>query len=517
MSNIPNRSAAGLAPSASPSAAGPGRPIDIVLLLIAAAAMFVLSTRHGIGILPDSTRYMSLVDDPYDAPVYAWLLEAGTWLGATLGQTAYALALFFLCGNVWLIWRMLDGATQSRAAAAFGTALALFCPVFLGEQTVAMSEGPFIFSILITLFALLRYWKTERRIWLLWCGIGIGVSTLVRFTAPPLGAAIALILLITPRHPFMRRVADAATVGVAGAVIFLGWTVLSQLAVGRSIGRELAFHGHIDAQRWWWSLDSMTSMLLPTQVPLIARAAVLIALVAGGAVLCIWQAGRALREAAVPQQGARLLGLTLGLFFVCYMAFLYLAFALEANQHYTTRYLLPVYVTSVIMVTILLAEAAGAAGWIRQLRRGLIVLAVVVLAGHLVRSVDRVRDAYADGVGFANARWVNSPVVRAAGQLPRDAIIYTNGPDALAWLLQRRVRMTPHAVHWRTNQPDPLNPLPAQMARARADLAEGKTYFVMLDGIDWRHYLVTEGELKTQLGLKLVRQEKDGRIYTGQR
>ncbi len=487
--------------------------VDAALLVFVALVMFVLSTRHGIGILPDTTRYMRIVDDPFDAPLYTWLLMGGTLSGASLTQAAYAIALFFICANAWLVWWMLFRVTGARSYAAFGTAIILFCPVFVGMHVVAMSEAPFMFSILLTLLALLRYWETERPVWLLWCGVGLGLATLVRFTAPPLGAAIALVLLMVPRHPVTRRLMQVGLVGFTSAAIFLGWAALSQLAEGRSIGRDLAFYGELGPQKLLWSLDSMTSMLLPIQVPLAVRAFVLVVFLLSGIILSISQAPRGLREAAEPMRGARALALTLGLFFVFYMAFLLLAFLLEANQHYTTRYLLPVYVTTVMMMTTLLAEAATVGGAMKWLHHLLVALAMVVLAGHFVRTADRVRNNFNEGVGFASLTWVNSPAVHAVDQLPPGAIIYSNGPDAIAYLTKRRVHMIPHVVYPRMNREDPRNPLAAQLARLDADLAKGNTYIVFLDGVNWRRYLATESFLEKRLQLNLIRQEADGRIY----
>src|SRR3546814_14002459 len=98
------------------------------------------------------------------------------------------------------------------------------------------SSDLFIFAILVTLLTLLRYWETEERTWLLACGIGVGAASLVRFTAPPLGAAIAICLLINPRHPLRQRILDACRIAVVSGSIFVLWTFASEALVGRSSG-----------------------------------------------------------------------------------------------------------------------------------------------------------------------------------------------------------------------------------------------------------------------------------------
>src|SRR3546814_13371992 len=75
-------------------------------------------------------------------------------------------------------------------------------------------------------------------------------SDLVRFTAPPLGAAIAICLLINPRHPLRQRILDACRIAVVSGSIFVLWTFASEALVGRSTGRPLQFYGNMDSDAW---------------------------------------------------------------------------------------------------------------------------------------------------------------------------------------------------------------------------------------------------------------------------
>ena len=71
----------------------------------ASAIVFLLNTRHGIGVLPDSIGYMQLgATVARYAPLYTWLIEAFSLHEANVVATAKALGLALVCVNSLLIW-----------------------------------------------------------------------------------------------------------------------------------------------------------------------------------------------------------------------------------------------------------------------------------------------------------------------------------------------------------------------------------------------------------------------------
>src|SRR3546814_16612186 len=45
-----------------------------IACVLVSSFLFLWGTPYGIGILPDSTRYMSINDKPFAAPLYTWML-----------------------------------------------------------------------------------------------------------------------------------------------------------------------------------------------------------------------------------------------------------------------------------------------------------------------------------------------------------------------------------------------------------------------------------------------------------
>src|SRR3546814_3507925 len=72
------------------------------------------------------------------------------------------------------------------------------------------------------------------------------------------------------------------------------------------------------------------------------------------------------------------------------------------------------------------------------------------------------------GRGYAEMAWRYSPTVAAVRKLPPNAIIFSNGPDAINYLTGRHTRFIPFLFQRRTGRDDPANPY----RRQREDMAK---------------------------------------------
>lgn len=477
-------------------------------------AIYLVNTRHGIAILVDSTRYLGMLEGyTYDAPLYTWLVTLVAYAGLTMPQAAEVFGLVIVAANTALIWTFLLRATGRLGFALMGMALIIFAPQFIALHASAMSEPLFITMILVALLALQRFGETDRIGWLLACGVAIGLCALTRFPGVALGAAVAGALLLDPRWPLVQRFRQALVVGVTSGGIFLSWALASQLVAGRSVGRELAFHGNTGAHEWQTSFGAMTAWLMPEAMPLAVRVVLLAVFLGVAAFLGFRQSAEVINRPAGASAAQDLMPLVLGLFFVFYMAFILLSVSLEANLSFTGRYAFPPYVILVLLLTIGLARIDG--GSIRK--PGLVLfmagLATIVLASHMVRASVRSADAYRSGVAYSSLSWASSPTMKAIARLPASTTIYSNGPDAVSVVLGRRALFVPRHVDPRTDLPLVGNSYEQQLVATRQRLAQGNAYVVFFDDIGWRFYLGTEAELRRQLGLRLVDVLPDGRIY----
>ncbi|RVQ00864.1 hypothetical protein [Sinorhizobium meliloti] len=121
------------------------------LLVFLSVLLFVVNTRLGIGIYPDTTRYMGINELPYDAPIYAWLVRLPALIGMDMTAGAETLGLIFVFANTFLIWHLLVCSTGKYSYALVGSALIVLAPQFVALHASAMSEPPFLFFLLLAL------------------------------------------------------------------------------------------------------------------------------------------------------------------------------------------------------------------------------------------------------------------------------------------------------------------------------------------------------------------------------
>lgn len=484
-----------------------------IALIAMSVILFLLNTHQGIGILPDSTRYMGMNDQPYDAPIYAWLVQG---MGATplgLFTGAKLIALLLVITNSALVWHILARCTNNLFATAIGTALVLLSPQFVSLHAMAMSEPLFLSFILLSLLALLEYWRTQSLAWLAGCGMLVALCTLTRFTGVPLGMAVAATLLLLPHHRFGARIREVIVFGAVAALIFFAWLIASQIFAGHSLGRELRFLGNMGAADWLSSVVAMGAWLLPDDAPLALRVALLAMCLLASTLLVIDYARRTLRRGRTGILVEANLPLAMALFVLFYMGFMVLSTSLEANLSLNGRYAFPAYVAIVMLLTIIVAER-DPTNSMSRVKYAFIGLAILLVCCHTVRTSARTMRAYHNGIGYMSREWTGSPTLRIVRAFPATATIWSNGPDAVFAVTQRRTRTLPHHVQLRTGLPNKAFPFDRQIDGMRGDLARSNGYVVFLDGVTWRFYLAPEAELVRRLNLKLVAKRKDGRIYT---
>ncbi|NGO55856.1 glycosyltransferase family 39 protein [Allomesorhizobium camelthorni] len=489
-------------------------PFAYLAFIFVSSAIFIASTAHGIGILPDSVAYFRIGSAHHFAPLYTWLLQTISSHGLAISEAAWWLGWALLIANIVLILRLLHLAQLRPALAVMATALIVYHPVFVEYHSVAMTEALFfvfvLASILVFPIAVANGWRSGFAL----VGVLIGLGMLTRFATAPLLPALVITRLLVGDGNLPRRVTDCVVMTAACVGVFGSWVVVSELTTGDSTGRAFEFRGSPDAAFWIATLRSASVMLLPAPVPSAARF-LFLALASGAAV---WAMARYVREwlRVSPDrrsQASTLVPIALIFLSLFYAAFLIFSVMIQYRLYLTGRFLLPLYVFAALATAILFGNHSFKFTLSRTTTTVLAVVAGVILTSNLARTALFTKSAHELGLGYASGTWAASPVLQAVEKLPEGVPIYSNAPDLIAFRLQRSATYLPARFNHLTGRDDGPKTFYEEMDELRNNLEQANAYVVIVDEINWRDYLIIEKELLLSVPLARIATVPDGRVY----
>ncbi len=487
-------------------------PIELVplLLILLVAVLYVAGTWWGIGLRPDSSVYLNVWDEGrQQAPLYSWVMDIGSLAGVSAPAFAWLVNGLLLMLNVTLVWALLIQAQIDRTPAWVASALVALLPQFLYVHETALSEPLGITCLLACFFLLIRYREQGDVALLLLSAAFAAAAVLTRFAYAPVVGAGSLMLLIYGRGPLQRRFLDAMLYGALATGVFLAWLFINHTGGGEGVDRSFAFLGDPDFSTFMRAVDAFTSLLLPTFVPLFVRAALLITV----AFILLWSGWRALRPTrAAHASNALQLARLCCIFFVSYLAFVIFTLFVENSLHIHARYIIPLYICAVLIVMVEWA-AHPAFGGVHLVQRAVLALAAGLLLANAARAAENTYDMVRNGNFYASPTWYASPTIGWVRTLPVDVVIYSNGPDAIRLLTDRKAEFALSMYDFRTGMDNPTNPIATQFATLRQQLAADQAILVYFDKVDWREYLMPENEAVEMFDLHPIRDFEDGRVY----
>lgn len=226
------------------------RKVLLISILIAAAAMVLVSTYPHIGADPDSTIYVSaaknllagrgltmpVVGTPltHYPPFYPWVLSAGGLLGFNLLRWALIWDILLLMGNI-----LLAGVIASRMGinrSILPMALVAFSPAILTVHWMVWSEPFLIFLGFAGLLGLDIYLETKR-IALLWlAGLLMALAWLDRYIGLAFIASAVAGLWLFSRY----RVRDVLLLSGISIFPMLAWLAHNLTLTGNPTNRIIA-------------------------------------------------------------------------------------------------------------------------------------------------------------------------------------------------------------------------------------------------------------------------------------
>lgn len=139
-----------------------------------------------------------------------------------------------------------------------------------------------------------------------------------------------------------------------------------------------------------------------------------------------------------------------------------------------------------------------------------IILIIGWVGFQLVHTGKWTQGAYNKGLGYASRSWRDSSEIKYIKDLPVDALIYSNGPDAIYFLTDRRTKLLPGNVQdvYTLSYVER-----SSIDNMKDDLLRQGGYIVYFRGITWRETL-KENELHQLMNLEPIFGTESGSIFT---
>jgi hypothetical protein len=396
--------------------------LAVGLPALAAAALALIATRHGVGVTPDAYYYLDAArhlaaGDGFTAtlpcdgstgpvvhwpPLYPFVLSLGARVGIELTLFARLVQALLFAANVLLVGRILLARTGSTVAAAVGGLLLAVSLGMIEIHTAAWSEPLFLLLGVGGLWWTARAFDDGRWAPLLAGAALVGLAALTRYIGG------ALIVAIVLAHLVRRRVGRAAVAGVVAALPLALFVVRNALLTGRPVNRAASASSALEWEHLEALLVTAGSWLLPgaDRLALVPHQELLVSAVALAGIAA----------AALAARREPVFGLALALF----PALLLVSIARFDRASPLDQRNLSLLVPCLLVVLVPALHRRLAVSRIRAtLRTGVALLC----AAHAAAALIAVRHLHREGRGYLAPRFDPGP-------LP-DVRLYSNFPDAL--------------------------------------------------------------------------------------
>ena len=468
----------------------------IFLGLLAAIGIFLVlrATPEGLGLSDDSIGYIAGARSILAGHGYreAWLASDGpvthypplfssvlaliglTGLDPLRGVRFLNASLFGLNTVVLGIlgWRMM----KSLPAGLLLAGLFVVNGSLLGIHAMALSEPLFIFLSLLSFWMLDLYFERDAHwLWLVCCGIFIGLAYLTRYAGLALLPTFVVALMVM-LDTWRKRLASTGILVASMLLWMIGWGIRNEIVGGDATNRTLIWHP-ITAGNFDTALYNISIFLMPVEAwrrdlfkfPVVFVGAVVLIL---GAVLA-WILIKAKDALTKPRAtgGQGIVAFTSGVYIFGYLASIFASMSFfDASTKFKPRILSPIYVSLLILVMFL-------GMWIWNKRREVAIpLALLIFGISIVGQYATVRELAKGGQGYASFQWYDSKTMGFLRTVPPAVMIYTNQPPAVYLYTGRGTYVLPDRFDPVTTEKRPgfdmgVTEMQAQIKAGRAVLA----------------------------------------------
>lgn len=502
----------------------------LIVLGIMGIASLLFATRPGIGLAVDSLHYIGasrsllsghgltrisytgklipMVDWPPLFPVALAMLGA---LGIDVLEGARWLNAILFGANIVLVGIVVYRQTDNSVWASLFGSILIFTSVSLFRvHSYALTEPAFIFFTLLGLSLLGAYIVKRKPALLIISSMMIALAFLTKYLGAVSVATGCIGLLVLNKKTYYARLADCTIFGAISSLPMALWFVRNRLVAEGGPESKASFH-ILNLSYIPYGLKTVSLWILPERTPdriLMIVPVVLTGLLVLVALLLKYRGQPRINDKLDPKPNLRPL---LVIFIFLHLLALAVSISfISVDISFSPRYLSPVFVAVVILITCLVYDTLRFTKQIRSLQIVLVTLCVAFAGYNVMRYVVVVIATSHDGQGYASHSWKQSETLRMVSALPADVRIYSNGYNLIYYLAGRAAFRIPAKYDQYTGLPS--NEYQSELASMKEHSGSQRAVLVYFLGRD-RPIFPSENELREALPLRLIDKKVDGSIY----
>jgi hypothetical protein len=357
-------------------------PVLLISLGLIGIGSVIYSTRVGPYLTGDSIVYMQGAKNILAGNGYSTLLGRGevvpiigfppltsvslamtNWGLGNMAQTGRWLNAILFGVNIVLAGLIVYRYSRAVVPAVLAAAMIVSHPTMMAVHSAIMSEGLFIFLLLLTLWVFAEYfWRG--RVWLLVMGgILSALCFLTRYVGIILIPAMGLGLLLFGRQSWKNRFGAILVFGLVSLIPVIMWFLRNQSISGNLFDRQTGLHLMPQAMRGILG-DTILSWFYLTKLGLAWRIRVLAFGVLFGLLLVWsgWSIYNSKNEGAEDNAGGYQFPALLAVVFLSYIALIWINTSVldaSTSKGAIVRYLAPLFVSTVVLLTCLASSIAS--------------------------------------------------------------------------------------------------------------------------------------------------------------
>lgn len=463
--------------------------------LVLTILVYILTTRHGIGLSPDSIAYLGAATNlkngiglslPYGLPPNQPLTQFPPLLpiilyiisktGIPIIFSAKLLNLLLVTSFVFLSDLILS-VMDNRNSFIKSSVLSLVS-VFVVVQFIfnMLWSEPLMIVLGLAGFLIFFYsQKYNNFYYLILSGILFGLAVSARYAGVTYLATALIVVLLNSSNNWEKKVFSWIALSIPTSIFLYFWMTREIGNAVSTTGRVVNFHP--------FGISHLHQILttvglwfqLPNSAPTLLKLFATIVFV-GFFLYITWFVILAKRFKD------NYFYKILIIFVYVYGGFVLLSLMfLDANIPLDTRILSPVLFTVLLLVITISKFQSQNKNYPGQITRTLAIVIPIAVVGIFLHNISNIKDAYQNGIGFNNVIWKRYESIQYLNNLPQDHLLISNAPEPVFYFTNNLVYSLPKQYlamqqEQNSNYGDEINQL------IKKYLTE-KTYFIFFHKI----------------------------------